>query len=195
VRLSPLGTSPTKWSIVPAPDDRWWWLWSSRWNENWQGEPKYSEKTCPIATLSTTNPTWPDPGSNPCRRGGKPATNRLSYDTALQKGLVKWVRNSWRVGQGWPYFVPLLPLVVITVFLSGLHNQCLFIWIYLCFYRNTLSLLFITGLFRVCIQIYGLRKCKIILPSSKNCIIGSNYINDYSTVQCLHNFISLVLEI
>jgi hypothetical protein len=32
--------------------------------------------------LSTINPTWPDPGSNPCRRGGKPATNRLSYGTA-----------------------------------------------------------------------------------------------------------------
>jgi hypothetical protein len=27
------------------------------WNEDWQGKPKYSEKTCPSATLSTTNPT------------------------------------------------------------------------------------------------------------------------------------------
>jgi hypothetical protein len=36
----------------------------------------------PSATLSTTNPTWPDPGSNPGRRGGKPAINRLSYDAA-----------------------------------------------------------------------------------------------------------------
>jgi hypothetical protein len=27
-----------------------------------QGKPKYSEKTCPSATLSTTNPTWPDLG-------------------------------------------------------------------------------------------------------------------------------------
>jgi hypothetical protein len=26
------------------------------WNEDWQGKPKYSEKTCPSATLSTTNP-------------------------------------------------------------------------------------------------------------------------------------------
>jgi hypothetical protein len=25
------------------------------------------------------NPTWPDLGLNPGRRGGKPATNRLSY--------------------------------------------------------------------------------------------------------------------
>jgi hypothetical protein len=44
------------------------------------GDPKYSQKICPSATLSTTNPTWPDPGTNPGRRGGKPATNRLNYD-------------------------------------------------------------------------------------------------------------------
>jgi hypothetical protein len=29
--------------------------------------------------LSTTNPTWPDPGSNLGRHGGKPTTNLLSY--------------------------------------------------------------------------------------------------------------------
>jgi hypothetical protein len=29
------------------------------------------------------NPTWPDPGLNPGRRSGKPATNRLSYGAAL----------------------------------------------------------------------------------------------------------------
>jgi hypothetical protein len=72
------------WPVVPAPDDRWWWwLWSSRWNEDWQGKPKYSEKTCSNATLSTTNPTWLDLWSNPGRRGGKAATNRLSYGTAF----------------------------------------------------------------------------------------------------------------
>jgi hypothetical protein len=70
------------WPIVPAPDDWWWWLWSDWWN-NWQGKPKYSEKTCLSTTLSTTNPTWPDPDSNPGRRGGKPTTNHLSYCTAL----------------------------------------------------------------------------------------------------------------
>jgi hypothetical protein len=48
VRLSPLGTAATNWPIVPAPDDRRWWVWSSRWNENWQGNPKNSEKTCPV---------------------------------------------------------------------------------------------------------------------------------------------------
>jgi hypothetical protein len=82
VRLSPLSTSVTHWSIVPAPNDTW--VWSSRWNENWQGKSKYSEQTCPNDTLSTTNPTWPGLGSNPGHRGGKPATNHLSYGAALR---------------------------------------------------------------------------------------------------------------
>jgi hypothetical protein len=41
-----------------------WWAWNSRWNENWQGKPKYLEKICPCATLCTTNPTCPDLRSN-----------------------------------------------------------------------------------------------------------------------------------
>jgi hypothetical protein len=36
---------------------RWLWWWRNWWNEDWQGKPKYSEKTCPSATSSTTNPT------------------------------------------------------------------------------------------------------------------------------------------
>jgi hypothetical protein len=88
VRLSPTGTSATIWPIVPASDDRWWWVWSRRWNENWQGKPKYSEKICPSVTLSITDPTWPDLGSNPGHPGGKPATNRLSYGTASECNLA-----------------------------------------------------------------------------------------------------------
>jgi hypothetical protein len=49
VRVSPLGTSATNWPIIPAPDDRWRWMWSSRWNENCHRKPKYFEKTCPNA--------------------------------------------------------------------------------------------------------------------------------------------------
>jgi hypothetical protein len=33
------------------------------------------------------NPTWPDPGLKPGRRGGKPSTNRLSYGAALPHRL------------------------------------------------------------------------------------------------------------
>jgi hypothetical protein len=42
-------------------------------------------KTCPSATLSTTNPTWTDLGSNSGLRGERQATKRLSYGTALFK--------------------------------------------------------------------------------------------------------------
>jgi hypothetical protein len=76
------------WPIVQTPDDRGGWLWSNWWNEDWQRKPKHSEKICPSATLSTTNPTWPDPGSNPGRRGGKPATNRLSNGAVQNNGLI-----------------------------------------------------------------------------------------------------------
>jgi hypothetical protein len=63
-----------------CPEWMWWWrIWL---NEDWQRKPKYSEKTCPSATLSTTNPTWPDPGSNSGRCCGKAATNRLSSGAA-----------------------------------------------------------------------------------------------------------------
>jgi hypothetical protein len=60
-------TEATYRPTIPAPDgDGKWWVWSSQWND-WQEKPKYSEKTCPSAALSTTNPTWPDLGSNPGR--------------------------------------------------------------------------------------------------------------------------------
>jgi hypothetical protein len=39
-------------------------------------------KTCPSATLSTTNPTWIFPGANPGLRGEMPATTDLSHSTA-----------------------------------------------------------------------------------------------------------------
>jgi hypothetical protein len=39
-------------------------------------------KTCPSATLSTTNPTWIDQDANPGLRGERPATNDLSHGTA-----------------------------------------------------------------------------------------------------------------
>jgi hypothetical protein len=100
VRVSPLGTSATNWPIVPAPDDRWWWMWSSRWNENWQGKPKYSEKKCLSATSFTTHSTWPDLGLNPDRHGGNSATNSVSYGTAL-KAMLRTGPNSAIHWEGW----------------------------------------------------------------------------------------------
>jgi hypothetical protein len=44
------------------------------------GENLPQHRFCP-----SQNPTGPDPGLNAGRRGGKPATNRLSYGAALHK--------------------------------------------------------------------------------------------------------------
>jgi hypothetical protein len=58
------GTAAT-WPVVQTPmideDD----FWSNWWNENWPGKPKYSEKTYPSATLSTTKSHMTDLVSNP----------------------------------------------------------------------------------------------------------------------------------
>jgi hypothetical protein len=54
--VSPLGTVATSGLLYKpqmTDDD----FWSNLWNEDWQGKPKYSKKTCPSTTLSTTNPT------------------------------------------------------------------------------------------------------------------------------------------
>jgi hypothetical protein len=45
-------------------------------------KPKFSEKTCPSATFVHYKIQRAHPGLNPGRRGGKPATNRLSYGAA-----------------------------------------------------------------------------------------------------------------
>jgi hypothetical protein len=57
------------------------------------GEMKYLENL-PQSTLFTTSPTWPDLGSNPVRRGGKSATNRLSYATALVRNVTQVLKGA-----------------------------------------------------------------------------------------------------
>jgi len=51
------------------------------WKYTDSERPKYSQKTCPTATLSTTNLIWTDLGSNPGLRGEKPGTNRTADKT------------------------------------------------------------------------------------------------------------------
>jgi hypothetical protein len=67
------------WPIVPAPDDR-----EICGMKIGRGNGSTRKKSCPSATLSTTNPTRLDPILNPGRRGGKAATNRLSYGAAFK---------------------------------------------------------------------------------------------------------------
>jgi hypothetical protein len=61
---------------------------------NWQGKSLRTRgKTCPSATLSTTNPIWTEPGSNPGLRGGRPAANRLSHGTAWLIGQLVLIHH------------------------------------------------------------------------------------------------------
>jgi hypothetical protein len=81
--LGPLGTAATNGLLC---EPRVIMMMERNWWNDWQGKPKYSEKTCPSAALSTTNPTS-CPDANPGRRGGKPATNCLSNGTAF---ILHW---------------------------------------------------------------------------------------------------------
>jgi hypothetical protein len=64
-------------------------MWSSWWNENSQGNPKYSEITRPSVILSTANSTGSDLGLKLGRRGGNSATNCLSSGTASERGKTR----------------------------------------------------------------------------------------------------------
>jgi hypothetical protein len=79
--LGPLGTAATiglfylPWVIVRMEKLVEWMFFLQR-------KLKYSQKTCPDAISFHHKSHLPDPGANPDRRSGKPATNRLSYATA-----------------------------------------------------------------------------------------------------------------
>jgi hypothetical protein len=55
----------------------------------WRENRRTRRKTCPSATLSTTNPTWIDQGANPGLRGERLETNRLSHGTAYYVDVVE----------------------------------------------------------------------------------------------------------
>jgi hypothetical protein len=88
VQLGPLGTAATNRPIVPAQGDK-----DDGANGGTmirKGNRSTRRKPAPSAALSTTNPTcYTD--ANPDRRGGKPATNRLSYGTAWSNISSRWV--------------------------------------------------------------------------------------------------------
>jgi hypothetical protein len=48
------------------------------WNDTDRGNRSTGRKTCPSATLYTTNHTWTYLAPNPGLRGDKPATDRLT---------------------------------------------------------------------------------------------------------------------
>jgi hypothetical protein len=76
--LGPLGTAATYKPIVPAPGDY----------DDWQGNRSTLGKPTPVP-LCPPQTSHACPDANPGRRGGKPATNRLSYGTVLHLPLTQ----------------------------------------------------------------------------------------------------------
>jgi hypothetical protein len=84
---------------------RWYEFGERRSNDMLTGEHRRTRrKTCPSATLSTTNPTWIDQGVNPGLRCERPTTNDLTHGTAYLLAssftlwpwkLVPYTRQSW----------------------------------------------------------------------------------------------------
>jgi hypothetical protein len=78
-KLSPLGTSATYWPIVPAlgtcEDGEFGGMKIGRGNRSTRRKPAPTPLCPPQIPLAR-------PGSKHGRRGGKPATNRLSYSAA-----------------------------------------------------------------------------------------------------------------
>jgi hypothetical protein len=73
----------------PSSDGRW--LWSSWWDLNWQGKPRYSEKPTSVQFVSILNPTWC--ALDRCR--GRQPTNLLSIacntdDTNFSANSIIW---------------------------------------------------------------------------------------------------------
>jgi hypothetical protein len=74
---------------------RWYMSMVLQRNDSDKVKPKNSEKTCPSATLSTTNPTWTDQGANPGLRSEGQTTNRLSHGTALKYSWYSCQACKW----------------------------------------------------------------------------------------------------
>jgi hypothetical protein len=70
-------------------------------------------KTCPSATLSTTNLIWIDPGANLGLRGERPATNRLSHGTAVRPSITSKYSNHTNIV--WPVKIGLQIIATLTL--------------------------------------------------------------------------------
>jgi hypothetical protein len=80
-------------------------------NKRQQGKQKYLKETCPSAALFPTDPVWFDKGSNPDLRGGKLATNQMSY-TSGYKSFTSWGlehETFWLVAQYLNYYTAAKP--------------------------------------------------------------------------------------
>jgi hypothetical protein len=81
-----VGLVPKRGYLFTLAFSRWYKFRERRWSDILIGENRSTRrKIWPSATLSTTNPTWIDPGANPGLRGERPSTNDLRHGMAFHK--------------------------------------------------------------------------------------------------------------
>jgi hypothetical protein len=73
------------------------------------GENIHQRHFCP-----SQYPTWPDPGLTPGRRGGKSATNRLSYGAAC---FCLWYVSLLKLFQGTLNYIPRVDVMLLLLLL------------------------------------------------------------------------------
>jgi hypothetical protein len=125
------------WPIVTASGDKWRWLWRSRWNVDWQGKPKFSEKTCPSATI--VHHKIPHDQSRVRTRAAAVGSRRLTAWAMMRPFLDSWatVRFSSRIVNVWftaivcsAYDFNTLPLRLASCLFS-ISSRTFLTWIYL----------------------------------------------------------------
>jgi hypothetical protein len=67
--------------VLRIPQMIWVWRATVEWYIDGENRRTW-RKTCPSATLTTTNSTWIEPGANKGLRDERPAANDLSHGTA-----------------------------------------------------------------------------------------------------------------
>jgi hypothetical protein len=86
-------------------------LMEHMWNAIDRGKPKYSAKACSTGTLSTSNPTWTLPGSNPDLRSESAATNRPTHGTAHSCDLLE-TKHEWQIKRVWKIWMKIQKLIL-----------------------------------------------------------------------------------
>jgi hypothetical protein len=84
-----------QWTNGPIVHPQMMIVWRATVEWHWQIKQENPERTCPSATLSTTNPIWTEPGENLGLRGEKSATNRLTHGTAKWHTQLDETRKIW----------------------------------------------------------------------------------------------------
>jgi hypothetical protein len=134
-----------------------------RGNRSFRRENLPHRHFCP-----SQNPTWPDPGLNPDRRCGKPATNRLNYGAAAIRALPSnstpthvidifvgkaSLQDIWFCGTSCSNYIPVRRVFILVMFVTVLFPFQLWTTLIFCYhYVYNLCLLFVS--FRFVFPLY-----------------------------------------